>query len=321
MAEFRTPVVIEPSLRKIDHQHRILLMGSCFTDSIGRKLQEYLFPVKINPFGVLYNPLSIMNGLGILADKTDYQENEIGYFNDLWFSWDHHSSFSHPEKEHCLERINKELRNSSGFLSQAEILMITFGTSWIFRLKSNGQVVANCHKHPEKLFDRIFLNPEDIVRSWSEFIPELLKINPELRIIFTVSPVRHLKDGAHGNQLSKASLLLSVNRLCRLFPENLEYFPAFEILLDDLRDYRFYAPDMLHPNDTAITYVQKIFAECYFDTETRNINRELESLAEAWNHRFFNPDAPASIRFRKKTNERVDMLRKKYPYLPIRDIF
>jgi hypothetical protein len=318
MTAFRTKIELQPSVNRISHKNKILLNGSCFTDTIGQKLKELLFQVRINPFGVVYNPLSVLNSLGILLDGDEFTGEDLEFHNELWFSWDHHSSFSNPDKDECLNCINQEIKTSSRHLKKADFLLITFGTAWVYRLKNNGEVVSNCHKVPEKEFDRILLSVEDIVTSWKVFIPELVKKNKNLKIIFTVSPVRHLKDSAHGNQLSKSVLLLAIDELCRIFPDNSEYFPAYEILLDDLRDYRFYTDDLLHPNTQAVNYIWSIFEKVYFDKQTLEINKELEKLIQAKNHRVYNEKTEAYRSFREKIAVQTKQLSKKYPFLELK---
>jgi len=218
MNTFRTEINPSPSEFRISHKTKILLTGSCFADNLGSYLIDTLFPVHVNPFGVIYNPLSVLNTLGILLDETMFTHEDLEYRNELWFSWDHHSSFSHPDSNGCLMRINDSIQASSKHLRQSLFLVITFGTAWIYRLKATGKIVSNCHKFPDREFERILLGPADIIGVWKSFIEELFAINPDLKIIFTVSPVRHWKDGAHGNQLSKSVLLLAIDNLVHTFP-------------------------------------------------------------------------------------------------------
>jgi len=321
MSEFRTKIEVKPSPFSISHKDKILLTGSCFSDNIGQKLKDLYFQVKTNPFGVVYNPLSVLNGLGILLDGIEFSEDELEFHNELWFSWDHHSSFSDPEKSKCLEKINSRIRSASKHLIKTDFLIITFGTSWVYRLKKNGAIVANCHKVPAKEFDRILLSAEDIVNSWSIFIQEILKKNSKLKIIFTVSPVRHWKEGAHGNQLSKSILLVAIDTICRKFPGETEYFPAYEILLDDLRDYRFYADDLLHPNKQAIEYIWKLFEDTYFGKETSEINNRLEKLIRSKSHRVYNENTEAFRKFREKLSEDARNLSKKYSFLDLKEFY
>jgi hypothetical protein len=317
MSAFRTEIELQPSTYRLNHKDKILFIGSCFTDNIGQKLRELYFNIRINPFGVVYNPLSLLNSLGMLLDGEEFNDDDLEFRNELWFSWDHHSSFSDPHKEICLNNINQEIKSSSKHLKKADFILVTFGTAWVYRLKKNGEIVSNCHKVPEKEFDRILLSPRDIINSWKVFLPELLHKNKELKIIFTVSPVRHWKDGAHGNQLSKSVLLLAIDEICRMFPENTEYFPAYEILLDDLRDYRYYSDDLLHPNSQAVNYIWSLFEKVYFDKQTLEINKELGKLIQARNHRPYNEETDAYQKFLKKIASQANQIAKKYPFLKL----
>ena len=317
MLTFRTEINPDPSQFRISHETKAIFTGSCFAENIGSFLKENLFPVRINPFGVVYNPVSVLNTLGILLDEESFTENDLEFYNNLWFSWDHHGSFSNPDKEECLKKINREIEHSSKHLKESRFLLVTFGTAWVYRLKASGKVVSNCHKVPDSEFDRILLNQEDIVFAWENFLDELFTINPDLNVIFTVSPVRHWKDGAHGNQLSKATLLLSVDNLCNKFPEKTEYFPAYELLLDDLRDYRFYADDLLHPASQALEYVQAKFSQTYFDGKTIELIKEIRKLIQAKNHRVYNENSEAFQNFKSAQRQSIKNLSAIYPFLDL----
>lgn len=320
MISFRTEINPDPSDSRISHETRMLLTGSCFAVNIGTYLKEHLFPVRINPFGVVYNPVSVLNTLGILLDGEKYDKEDLEFRDEIWFSWDHHSSFSASDPDTCLNRINSEIEASSTHLRECRILLITFGTAWVYRLKRTGKIVSNCHKIPAREFDRILLDPPDIFNVWSNFLDELFTIIPELRVIFTISPVRHWKEGAHGNQLSKSVLHLAVEKLLKSFPGKTEYFPAYEILLDDLRDYRFYADDLLHPGTQAIEYIQEKFNLSYFDPKTIELNKEILKLLKARNHRMYNQNSDASSRFRYSQLETIKKLAAEHPYLNFDDL-
>ncbi len=319
MPSFRTEIIPAPSTFRISHETKMLLTGSCFAVNLGSAMKELLFPVRINPFGVVYNPLSILNTLGILLDEVKYSKDDLEYYNELWFSFDHHSSFSHTDAEECLRQINQELEISSPHLKESHFLLITFGTAWIYKLKKAGKIVSNCHKVPASEFDRILLEPDDIILAWMHFLDELFSIYPEMKVIFTVSPVRHWKDGAHGNQLSKSVLLLAIEKLCNIFPGKTEYFPAYEILLDDLRDYRFFDNDLLHPNSQAIEYIQSKFSQIYFDTKTIELNLEIAKLVKAKSHRVFNENTASFQKFKSSQKSVVKKLSAKYPFLDLSD--
>ena len=313
MQTFRSEINPEISRFRISHETKVLFTGSCFTENIGSFLKEYLFPVRVNPFGVVYNPISVLNTLGILLDNEKFTEDDLEYANDLWFSWDHHSSFSNPDKDICLKNINREIAESSKHLKETRFLLITFGTAWVFRLKENGKIVSNCHKFPDSHFDRILLNKDDIIKAWEIFLDELFTINPDLNVIFTVSPVRHWKDGAHGNQLSKATLLLAVDEICNIFPDRTQYFPAYELLLDDLRDYRFYSDDLFHPGTQAIEYIQTKLGQTYFDNRTIELIKEIKKLVQAKNHRVYNQNSQSYLNFKTKQKQTIKKLSLLYP--------
>lgn len=314
MRDFRTIIDIPESEAKINHNQGIMLMGSCFSDSMGQKLGGYKFPVDINPFGVIYNPASISSSIEILIDNKIFTEEDISFANGRWFSFYHHSDFSHWDKDKCLDLINVSISASHENLKTAHYLFITLGTSWVFKLKKNNRVVSNCHKLPAYEFTRHRLNVEDIASTLQFSLARLQKFNPSLKVIFTVSPIRHWKDGAYGNQLSKAALLLAVERILET-NQNCSYFPSYEIMMDELRDYRFYDADMLHISLVAVDYIFEQFADCYFSSETKNLNQDIEKIVKASKHRAFNPNSDSYIKFLKSNLKAIEVLKKKHPYL------
>lgn len=314
--EFRKRVEITKPDFFIDHHSRIALLGSCFAENIGNKLQDNKFNVHVNPFGILYNPSSIAAALHRLVTGTPFSENELRENNGLFVSMMHHGSFSRQTKEEALKAINNSLQTASVGLKEADILILTFGTAYIYMLKESGTIVSNCHKFPASMFDRKKLSVASITDSWRSTIEELREINPSLKILFTVSPVRHWKDGAHNNQLSKAALLLAIDELIHSF-EGIYYFPSYEIMMDELRDYRFYAEDMIHPANAAIDYIWEVFSDTYFDEKTRQINKEWGIIHRAVGHRPFNPGTEEHKQFLRQTLLKVNELRKKYPYFEL----
>ena len=266
---------------KISHRDKILLLGSCFAENIGHLLVAHKFNVKINPTGILYNPVSIADALQMMSDRYQYTVNDIFRDGNLWHSFRHHSRFSHTDPELCINGINRELNAGAEQLHRVSWLLVTFGTAYVYSLRETGKVVANCHKLPASLFDRRRVGVDEMLRGWIPLIERLSDSNPELRIMFTVSPIRHLRDGAHENQLSKSVLLLFVDELCRMYPDRCIYFPSYEIVMDELRDYRFYDAGMTHPNEQAIRYIWERFSEACFSEETRTLNREWERLEKA----------------------------------------
>lgn len=311
--EFRKKIEVPKSELRIDHQTKMILFGSCFAENIGQQLLENKFTVNVNPFGVLYNPSSIGQAIDLLQQNRVFTEEDVFQHEGVHRTYFHHSSFSAIEKESFLQSINESREKASADLKEADILLITFGTAYVFDLNTTGQVVANCHKQPSNIFNRHKLSVSEIVRSWTRLIEASLSINPNLKILFTVSPIRHWKDGAHNSQLSKATLLLAIDELIGQF-SNLYYFPSYEIVLDELRDYRFYTEDMIHPNDTAIRYIWDIFTDIYFDEETKQICRQWQNISRAIAHRPFNANTEEHKYFLKQTLLKVKNLRDKYPY-------
>ncbi|MCD7933040.1 MAG: GSCFA domain-containing protein [Tannerellaceae bacterium] len=312
--DFRTIISIPKVVYPVSHRDKTMLLGSCFVENIGKRLQENKFPVDLNPFGIIYNPASVATSLMRLLNPEPFTPEDLFEWEGLYHSFMHHSRFSGTDGENVLTDINRRLYHSSSFLADASCLVITFGTAWVYHLKSTGQIVSNCHKLPDKFFHRTCLTKEEIVEQWQSLLQELWNRNSSLRILFTVSPVRHWKDGAHGNQLSKATLLLAIDELCRLFPDRLFYFPSYEILLDELRDYRFYATDMLHPSEPAIEYIWQRFAEFCFTTETQYLLKEWEVIRKALSHKPVRPDSDAYHTFITQTLLKIEQLQEKFPY-------
>ncbi len=260
---FVTKINIKECTFKVNYEDKILTLGSCFSESIGKKLENVYFNTLINPFGVLFNPVSIKNSLYYLLENKKFTEEDLFFDGNLWHSFSHSSIFSDINKEKVLREINLKLEESISFLQKTNFLFITFGSAWVYEYIKTGEIVTNCHKLPASEFTRYRLSVEDIVNSYKELIFSLKLNNPGLHIIFTVSPIRHWKDGAHENNLSKSTLLLAIDTLQKQF-DYISYFPAYEILLDELRDYRYYAADMFHPSEVAVDYIWKIFCDCFF---------------------------------------------------------
>lgn len=263
----QTKVDIPKSTWQIQHTDKVMLLGSCFADEVGQQFVRGGFDALVNPFGTLYNPASIAAILLRCISQNECKE----VFEDkdgTWHSWMHHSRFSAPSKEELQARITTATQTASDFLLTADVLIITFGTSIIYRLTENGMLVANCHKQPDSLFTRQTLTSYDITDQWQMLIQLLQSVNPKLRIIFTVSPIRHKRDGYHINNISKGILLQAIEGLT---PTSLaSYFPSYEIMLDELRDYRFYAEDMIHPSPLAVQYIWERFQDTYFSSTTRD---------------------------------------------------
>jgi hypothetical protein len=297
----------------LNHQSRVLMMGSCFTENIGRLMERYLFPVCINPFGVTYNPLSVKRSLEALMHKEAYEAKDLDQYNDLWFSFDHSTKFSASDQAQALASINLAFQEAKGALLKAGILILTWGTSWVYRQKKSDKLVCNCHKIPAKEFTRNRLSPQEIAAAYEGLFAELFAFNPNLNILLTISPVRHWKDGAHGNQLSKASLLLAGDILQQKYPKQLSYFPSYEIVMDELRDYRFYAKDMLHTSDQATWYIWEKFSDALMENKTQEIFKEVEAIHSLLEHRPLNVAEEAGKQLKNQIQERLEIARKKYP--------
>ena len=310
--ELQTKVNIKPSEKKIGYQDRILLLGSCFADNIGAKFAEYYFQTTLNPFGTLYNPASIASILNYTTPSST-----ILYHNGLWHSMMHHGCFSHPDKEELLRRCEQSRQQLQDALNEATTIIVTFGTAWVYEM--DGQVVANCHKIPADRFLRRCLSVQEIVDMWLPIIQTM----PDKHWIFTVSPIRHLKDGLHANQISKAILLQTIDCLTQIsntlyhpIPSyTIHYFPSYEIMLDELRDYRFYAEDMVHPSPLAVEYIWQRFVEAYMTAATRDEMHLMHQLWRDRHHRFLHPDSEEAKQFEQRTAEKMQQLKEQYPWL------
>ncbi|MDR0982569.1 MAG: GSCFA domain-containing protein [Culturomica sp.] len=308
----QTKVEITAPSDKLRHSSQMLCIGSCFAENIGRKLQMHGFNVDINPFGIVYNPLSAANVLKRLLSKQTFTEDELLYNNGMWVSLSHHGSFSSKDKQTCLENINTRMSSAVENLAKVNCLLFTFGTAWVYEYIPQSCIVGNCHKISAEHFNRYCLDVGTIVREYSRLINHLKAVNPALRIVFTVSPIRHLKDGAHANQLSKATLLLAIDKLCSLFPEHY-YFPSYEIVMDELRDYRFYASDMLHLSETAVDYIWEVFkTNCITASEYELMNK-VEKINRGLHHRPSDPTDEDYLSFREKLQREINSLKSLYP--------
>lgn len=279
--EFRTIIPIKPQ-PVADHNTKFMLLGSCFAENIGQKLLDYRFRCDVNPFGVLYNPISIAQSLERLAAKQSFTFAELFEYDGLWHSWAHHGSFSDPAAEKALEKIQLRFDTTANHLEQTDLLIITFGSAWVYEFE--GQVVANCHKVPNNRFVRRRLTVDEITTRYTQLFDTLRQANPHLKVLLSVSPIRYLRNAATENQTSKAILLLAAEKLCQTVP-NTAYFPAYEIVLDELRDYRFFADDMIHPSATAIAYVWERFSQAYFTPETLALLPEIDKKNKQAAHR------------------------------------
>lgn len=312
MLQLQTLVDIPKPNFQVDYSSKLLLLGSCFSSNIGSRLERLKFNAVTNPFGVLYNPASISQSIDNLLNRDSFTEKEISFHNELYFSYYHHTSFSKVEKEGFLNAVNESFQVAKTHLLRTDVLFITLGTAWAYRLKSSKQIVANCHKIPAREFDRIFLTTEEITKLISQQLKQLLKLRPELKTVLTVSPIRHWKDGAIENTRSKSSLILAIKALEKLFP-SIYYFPVYEIFMDELRDYRFYENDMLHPSGFAIDYIWQKFQKTFFGTNTIKLSEQVEKIKKSFEHRPVNTETESFKKFIKNLNNKALNLNKQHP--------
>jgi len=313
---FFTEIKIPEFPWKMDYSKSMVLMGSCFSENIGQKLIDLKFGIDMNPFGIVYNPESIANSLQILLEKRIFTESDLFQDQGIWSSFYHHSRFSDVDQKAVLEKINNRISSSNEFLKKADFLIITFGTSWVYELKKTGKIVSNCHKIRASEFKRFRMEVSEIAEKWSDLLEKLWQINPNLKLIFTVSPIRHWKDGAVENQLSKATLLLAIDQLIsKLGNQNLKYFPSYEIMMDELRDYRFYAEDMLHLSSVAVNHIFDRFSQSIITGETMKISEQVTKIIQAMQHRPFNPKSVEYEKFLRIYLNEIEQIEKKSPFL------
>ena len=308
---FRTIVKPTKPPFTLHHQDRIMTIGSCFSEYIGQYFERYKFPININPFGQQYNPFSIVNALGRLLSPVPYTAGELVVQDGLFHSYDHHGSFSGASREEMLEHINASLAEASKDIQSCTALFLTFGTAHYFKLKENGRVVSNCHKVPGSQFDFELMRSDVIVAEMEKVFIELWRVNPEMKIVLTVSPVRYFAFGHFENSVSKGHLFAAIHTLIEKYP-SLYYFPAYEIVMDDLRDYRFFADDMLHPSQQAIDYVWESLSHTLLPLFTQNLVKEIDEIISALNHRPRNPKGQAHLKFIEATLQKIRKLEEQY---------
>ena len=315
--QFRTQIPIPKSNFPIDYNSKIVSLGSCFAENMAEKLDYYKFQNNCNPFGIIFNPVSIEKMIYRIVNQIFYSENDIFFHNERWHCYEVHSDWSNYNAAEFLENLNAVLRTSLIQLFQASHIIITYGTSWVYRNTESNAIVANCHKVEQKEFKKEILSIETIEKSIQNTIGYFQIINPNVNFIFTVSPVRHLKDGVVENQLSKAHLISAIyqqlqTEQCKL---NTEYFPSYEIMMDELRDYRFYAEDMIHPSEVAIDYIWQRFSETTISEENHSIMNEIEIIQKGLAHRPFNPNSQSHMQFLSKLQAKSTKLVSQYSFM------
>ncbi len=312
--DLRTTFEIPYSDRKITYNDPVMFIGSCFATSIGKQFEMGHLPVMINPSGTIYNPASVCNTLSTITGGNSYGVTDLYNYAGGWISFNHYTDFSSPDPESLLDKINKKSAEALKFISTARFLFITFGTARVYRWNESGKIVSNCHKIPASKFTRELLKADDIISLWKDQLDILHSQFPGLKVVFTISPVRHWKDGAHGNQVSKSVLFIAVEELLRHHTAP-GYFPAYELLMDDLRDYRFYDKDMLHPSDIAVDYIWNAFTHCYFDKVTMELWQEVFKITRAVSHRIRKGSADQVRIFAETMLGRINSLNNRIPGL------
>lgn len=320
--KFRFEFPIKKLAEPITHQQKLMLMGSCFTENIGEKLDKYKFTTWQNPNGILFNPVSVAEALTDYIENRRFAKEDLFFFNEGWHSWKHHSRYSGIQADEALQKINASVASAHIFLKETDYLIITLGSSWVYTLTEKaanavvGSVAANNHKAPADWFTRKLLQPEDVLRVLDNVIHRLFHFNPKLKIVFTISPVRHLREGVVENNRSKAVLIQAVHHLVDKF-DRLFYFPAYELVIDDLRDYRFYAEDLVHPNYFATQYVWEKLVDACMDEKTKNLMEEIHTINLAYQHRAFNASSLQHKQFLQHSYQKAVSLEQKAPFLDL----
>ncbi|MEG2403151.1 MAG: GSCFA domain-containing protein [Muribaculaceae bacterium] len=313
--ELRTPVTPVPSKGLILHDGGIMMFGSCFSDNIGSRLRNAMFNVDINPFGTTFNPASINQSIDRILNKTLTTDAELFEQNGVWNSFYYHSAFSSSDKENAKAEMNNRVEQAFDNLQGAKTLIFTLGTASIYVHKELNLIVNNCHKYPASHFSRIRMSADEVAEQFCNNISRILKLNESIKIIFTVSPIRHIADGIAENNLNKSILRVAIDKIIERYPKTCSYFPAYEIMMDDLRDYRFYAADMVHISDVAIDYIWEIFQQSYFTQSVIDIANKCTKISKRFTHRPMSNNQDVIAKFREDTTLVITNLINEYPYL------
>lgn len=308
-----TEIPLSKANNPIDYSSQLLLLGSCFSENIGDKLSYYKFQGIQNPFGILFHPLAIERIIEKSVNQEFFTEEDVFNENEQWHSFDAHSSLSNPSKAQIIEDLNNAISRTSTQVNTASHIIITLGTAWVYRKTSSNKVVANCHKVPQSNFTKELLSVEEVVKSLKQVITFVQSVNPTVQFIFTVSPVRHLKDGFLENQRSKAHLIAAIHQV--LNEDRVSYFPSYELMMDELRDYRFYAKDMIHPNETAIEYIWEKFVEVWLASNTSSTMKKIEKVQKGMLHKPFNENSDQHQKFLVKLNVLKSEIQTEFPHL------
>lgn len=315
--QFRTQIPISKSNNPIDYNSKVLSIGSCFAENMAEKFDYFKFQNETNPFGIIFNPVSIEKLFSRISKQEGFEEKDVFFHNERWHSYEVHSDLSNSDRQELLESLNKAIAETHKQLKEATHIIITFGTSWIYRNLEKDEIVANCHKVPQKQFSKELLSAEVIKQSIQNTIEAIQTVNPNINFIFTISPVRHIKDGFLENQLSKSHLFTALHFVLKTehLKLNTEYFPSYEIMMDELRDYRFYSEDMLHPNQIAIDYIWKLFSENYVSEESVPVMKEVDEIQKSLRHRSFNPESEQHQKFLANLQRKMKNVEGNWPHI------
>lgn len=311
----QTQIPLKPQQHnQLDYQSEVVLIGSCFSENIGNKLTYYKFKTLQNPFGILFHPKAIETIVNNAINQKEYTEQDIFFQNERWHTFDAHSSLSSPNKNKLLNCLNEAINTTSKQLKTASHIVITLGTSWVYRFIESDSIVANCHKIPQKKFLKEILSVEEISESLDAINSLIKSVNKNASILYTVSPVRHIKDGFIENQRSKSHLLTAIHSIIEP-RDKTYYFPSYEIMMDELRDYRFYTEDMIHPNTTAINYIWEKFNQTWFTNDSLQTMIQIEVIQKGLAHRSFNPNSEAHQKFISNLQEKIKILKDTHTHI------
>ena len=312
---FTTKIPITQNANPIDYNSKIVSFGSCFAENMGDKLCYYKFQTQVNPFGIIFNPFSIEKLIERVVLQRYFTKDDIFFFNERWHCYEVHSELSDADAEVVLSKLNRILSDTQKQLQQATHIIITYGTSWVYRHIETNAIVANCHKVPQKQFSKELLSIDSIQKSIQNTVSLIATLNPKCNFIFTVSPVRHLKDGFVENQVSKAHLIAAIYATTNTKQQTLNYFPSYEIMMDELRDYRFYADDMMHPSPMAIDYIWERFAATQIDASAITTMELVQTIQKGLAHRPFNPNSESHQKFEANLKEKIATLEAQYSFM------
>ena len=314
--QFRTQIPLSKSNNPIDYNSKVLSFGSCFAENMANKFDYFKFQNETNPFGIIFNPVSIEKVIERTVTEKWFTEKDVFFYNERWHSFEVHSDLSNSDRQELLETLNKAISETNKHLKEATHIIITYGTSWIYRNLESDEIVANCHKVPQKQFSKELLSAETIQKSIQNTIDLIQTINPNVNFIFTISPVRHIKDGFAENQLSKSHLFTALHQVLKIYSSQFtihNYFTSYEIMMDELRDYRFYTEDMLHPNQVAVDYIWYKFSENYISEESISLMQEVDEIQKSLRHRSFNPESEQHQKFLAKLQQKIKSLGERWP--------